>query len=77
MTGAHAHNWSPISGEMGRYRCSGCAATGWRSATGDIRVHRQPLVRPSPVTARGRTADGGRIWNGIREEWDGGAKENS
>lgn len=45
-TTEHVHDWKPISGWTGRYRCEGCLALGYRA-----------LVSASPTAYGRRTSE--------------------
>lgn len=47
----HNHDWSPIVGERGRYRCA-CSAIGWRTVNGEIREYTTLPKLSERVTAR-------------------------
>lgn len=42
---SHSHSWQPIPGEMAKYECSECPATGYRSRSGIIEHKSPPNIR--------------------------------
>lgn len=55
----HAHTWSPIPLECGRYECP-CGATGYRNGYAIVE-HRTQLPRRQEVTVRSRRETSGAV----------------
>jgi len=64
----HTHDWQPIPGETGQYRCA-CDATGWRSRTGIVEHRKRKTYRKQ------WTAKSGIRPQRIADDWDPGRND--
>lgn len=73
---SHAHTWTPIPGERGRYRCD-CSALGWRDSHGSILVYRDAPPLRLQLTARPTCGWDGRRAAWVPEDYDAGRERDA